>query len=351
MEFKALAGTTGEWLKGTGPESDIVISTRVRLARNIADFPFLSRATPAQRKELEELLGREIKASGALTKALYYPLEAATPLDLQFLVERHLISKDLANSSGARGVAFGDRESVSIMVNEEDHVRMQVLKSGLQIPGAFEQINRLDDLLEKRVDFSFSAQLGYLTVCPTNVGTGLRVSVMMHLPALVITKQIEKVFYAVSKINLAVRGLYGEGTQASGNFFQISNQITLGKSEEQVLNNLESAIPQIIRYERSAREALLGQSRVKVEDKVWRAHGLLRSARLITSDEVMDRLSDLRLGVNMGIVKDLTIKTINEIFIQTQPAHLQKMEGKELSSIQRDAGRAEFIRSKLDGKA
>ncbi len=348
MEFKALAGTTGEWLKGSGPESDIVISTRVRLARNIADFPFLSRATPAQRKELEELLGREIK--DILPKGIYYPLESALPLDLQFLVERHLISKDLANSTGARGVAFAERESVSVMVNEEDHIRMQVLKSGLQIPGAFEQINKLDDLLEKRVDFAFSAQLGYLTVCPTNVGTGLRVSVMMHLPALVITKQIEKVFYAVSKINLAVRGLYGEGTQASGNFFQISNQITLGKSEEQVLNNLESAIPQIIRYERSAREALLGQSKVKLEDKVWRAHGLLRSARLITSDEVMDRLSDLRLGVNMGIVKDPSIKTINEIFIQTQPAHLQKMEGKELTSLQRDAARAEFIRGKLDEK-
>ncbi len=351
MEFKTLAGTAGEWLKGAGPQSDIVISTRVRLARNLADFPFLTRATVAQRKELEEILRREIKASGALQKDPYYPLDGAPPTDLQFLVERHLISKDLASSEGARGVAFSEREVVSIMVNEEDHLRMQVLKSGLQIGAAWEQINKIDDLLEKQVDYAFSPQLGYLTVCPTNVGTGLRVSVMMHLPPLVITKQIEQVFYAVSKINLAVRGLYGEGTQASGNFFQISNQITLGKSEEQVLNNLESAIPQIIRYERSAREALLGQSKVKLEDKVWRAHGLLRSARLITSDEVMDRLSDLRLGVNMGIVKDLNIKTINEIFIQTQPAHLQKMEGKELSSIQRDAGRAEFIRSKLDEKA
>ncbi len=348
MEFKSLAGTAGEWLKGTGPESDVVISTRVRLARNLADFPFLTRATATQRKELEEILRREIKAG--LHKEHYYPLDGAPPLDLQFLVERHLISRDLAASEGARGVAFGEREAVSIMVNEEDHLRMQVLKSGLQIQTAAEQIGKIDDLLEKRLDFAFSPTLGYLTVCPTNVGTGLRVSVMMHLPALVISKQIEKVFYAVSKINLAVRGLYGEGTQASGNFFQISNQITLGKSEEQIVANIASAIPQIIHYERNAREALLTQSKVKLEDKVWRAHGLLRSARVITSEEVMDRLSDIRLGVNMGILKDLSIKTVNEIFILTQPAHLQKMEGKELGTLQRDAARAEFIRGKLGEK-
>lgn len=348
MEFKSLAGAAGEWLKGSGPESDIVISTRIRLARNIADFPFLTRATPAQRKELEDLLSHEVKASGALTRGLYYPLDGAPALDLQFLVERHLISKDLASSAGARGVAFGERESVSIMINEEDHMRMQVLKSGLQIPAAWAQIDKIDNLLEKRIDYAFSSQLGYLTVCPTNVGTGLRASVMMHLPALVITKQIEKVFYAVSKINLAVRGLFGEGTQASGNFFQISNQITLGKSEEQVITNLESAIPQIIRYERSAREALLNQSRVKLEDKVWRAHGLLKSARVISSEEVMDRLSDLRLGVNMGLIKDLSIKAINDIFILSQPAHLQKMEGKELGGPQRDALRADFIRARLE---
>ena len=351
MEFKTLAGTAGEWLKGSGPESDIVISTRVRLARNLADFPFLARITPVQRKEIEDLLRREIKASGALGKDLYYPLDGATPLDLQFLVERHLISKDLASSEGARGVAFSEREVVSIMVNEEDHLRLQVLKSGLQIQHAWEQVDRIDTLLEKRVDYAFSPQLGYLTVCPTNVGTGLRVSVMMHLPALVITKQIEKVFYAVSKINLAVRGLYGEGTQASGNFFQISNQITLGKSEEQIVSNIESAVPQIIRYERSAREALLNQSKVKLDDKVWRAYGLLRSARVITSEEVMDRLSDLRLGVNMGILKEISTKTINELFILTQPAHLQKMEGKELTTLQRDASRADFIRTKLGEKA
>lgn len=350
MEFKSLAGTAGEWLKGTGPESDIVISTRVRLARNLADFPFLTRTTPGQRKEIEDILRREIRASGSMPKDLYYPLEVSPPLDLQFLVERHLISKDLATSAGARGVAFTERETVSIMVNEEDHLRIQVLKSGLQIQQAWEQIDRIDDMIEKRVDYAFSSHAGYLTVCPTNVGTGLRVSVMMHLPALVITKQIEKVFYAVSKINLAVRGLYGEGTQASGNFFQISNQITLGKSEEQVTANIESAIPQIIRFERSAREALLGQSRVKLEDKVCRAQGLLRSARVITSEEVMDRLSDIRLGVNMGLLKEPSVKTINEMFILTQPAHLQKLEGRELNSLQRDTARADLIRQKLGDK-
>ena len=350
MEFKALSGNAGEWLKGSGPESDIVIATRVRLARNLADFPFLTRATLVQRKEVEDILKREIKATGALGKELYYALDGISPIDLQFLVERHLISKDLAASEGARGVAFGERESISLMVNEEDHLRMQVLKSGLQIRPAWEQIDRIDDHLEKTVDFAFSPQLGYLTVCPTNVGTGLRVSVMMHLPALVISKQIEKVFYAVSKINLAVRGLYGEGSPASGNFFQISNQITLGKSEDQILSNIESAIPQIIHYERSAREALLGQSRVKLEDKVWRAFGLLRSARTITSEEVMDRLSDIRLGVNMGVLKELNIKTVNEIFIMTQPAHLQRLEGRELTGPQRDAARADFIRGKLGEK-
>jgi protein arginine kinase len=229
MDLENLTKTSGEWLRGTGPEADIVISSRIRLARNLAAFPFTNRATNHQRGEIESLLRDRIAKLELDPNLSYLNVPALSPLDRQLLVERQLISRELASAEGPRGVALGPRETVSLMVNEEDHLRLQVMRSGFSLDEAWQDIDKVDDLLEQRVSYAFSEEFGYLTACPTNVGTGMRSSVMLHLPALVMIKHIEKVFRALQKINLAVRGLYGEGSRASGDFYQISNQVTLGK--------------------------------------------------------------------------------------------------------------------------
>ncbi|MBI4576832.1 MAG: protein arginine kinase [Planctomycetes bacterium] len=348
MEIAELQRQAGEWLSGQGPESDIVMSSRVRLARNLGGRPFLTRATDEVKTEIERT-SREALLSAALAEGLLYiNVMDATPIERLFLVERHLISKEHANASGQRGVALGKKERISIMVNEEDHLRLQVLCSGYQLREAWVEMATLDDKVESRLDYAFSSQFGYLTACPTNVGTGMRVSVMLHLPALVMTRQIDKVFHAVSKINLAVRGLYGEGTNSSGDFFQISNQVTLGRAEEDLIRQIEDVVPQIIKYERNVRESLFKDNPKGLEDRVWRAYGMLRFARTITSNETMELLSQVRLGVNMKIIEDLDINTVNELFILAQPAHLQMCKGKKLDSPERDVARATFIRNWLE---
>ena len=339
--------TTGEWLCGEGPENDIVISSRIRLARNIAGFSFLHGASVEERKRINDLLREKIHKAGIADDPIYYDLESANAIERAYLVERHLISRELAEAQGPRSVAVARDESLSMMINEEDHLRIQVLQSGFRLWEAWQRISEVDDKLAELVDYAFSPQYGYLTACPTNVGTGIRVSVMMHLPALEWTKQLRKVFKAVNKMNLAVRGLYGEGTQASGDFYQVSNQITLGKSEQEIVGTVESVVRQIIRYERKVRQALITDSRGNLEDRVWRAYGMLKNARIISSDETMDLLSSVRMGVNMGLISDVSIDTVNELFVQTQPAHLQKREGREIDTADRDAARAQLIRSRL----
>src|SRR5205807_10283342 len=233
-------------------------------------------------------------------------------------------------------------ETVSLMINEEDHIRLQVMRSGFAIDETWQQIDRVDDLLEQRISYAFSDDFGYLTACPTNVGTGMRASVMLHLPALEQTKEIEKVFRALQKINLAVRGLYGEGSRASGHFYQISNQVTLGKSETAILGEIRDVVPTIIGYERQARAALLRDSRQLLQDRVARAKGTLCNATMMTSEETMDLLSSVRLGVNLGLLGDVRIDTVNELFIHTQPAHLQKLMGSLLDSEERNTARAQY---------
>ncbi len=347
MDLNDLQTSAGEWLGGTGPDSDIVMSSRVRLARNLAEFPFLSRATPKDRGQIERRIQTELKRALPAPDLRYFSLPPLPPVDRQFLVERHLISREHAYGKGPRGVCLGGGETISIMVNEEDHLRLQALRSGFQLRSTWEQVDDVDSRLEKVLDFAFSPQFGYLTVCPTNVGTGMRASVMLHLPALVMSQQINKVFQAVSKINLAVRGLYGEGTQASGDFYQFSNQPTLGKSELEIIETIERVIPKIIEYERTVREQLVEQRREVIEDKVWRAYGMLQTARTINSEETMDLLSAVRLGVNLKIIRDVGISTVNELFILTQPAHLQKLERSELNGPERDITRATYIRNRL----
>jgi len=348
MELDSLLHHVGEWLRGDGEESDIVVSTRIRLARNIDGFHFLTKATLEQKREIEALVRRKLNEIDLLIELSYISLPSLSEIDRSLLVERHLMSKEHSEGAGDRGVAISEDETVSIMINEEDHLRLQVFRSGFELHGVWAQACEMDTLIESRMPYAFHSQFGYLAACPTNVGTGMRASVMLHLPALVLTKQIEKVFRAVTKINLAVRGLYGEGTQASGNFYQISNQATLGKTEQELLDNIASVVPQIIRYERRARESLMAESEKRLEDKVWRSVGILQNARRMSSGEALELLSHIRLGMNTGILKNDSLPQINEMLLFSQPAHLQKILRKGLEPSERDVARADFIRKTLN---
>lgn len=348
MELNDLTHRSGEWLRGSGPEADIVISSRIRLARNLADYPFISRASEQDRGQIENALRERILGLAASGKLLYVDIEELEGVDRQFLVERHLISREHAESEGARAVAIDCQERFSVMINEEDHLRMQVIHSGLDLQSVWEQANHIDDLIEEKVTYAFHEKLGYLTACPTNVGTGMRVSVMLHLPALVITRQIDKVFRSLQKISLAVRGLYGEGSQAMGDFYQISNQITLGRSEDDLIKQIGDIVPVIIDYERQARDFLFKESHENLHDRVSRAYGILRTAQTISSEETMHLLSSVRMGVNLGLIPDLEIPAVNEMLIHTQPAHLQKLSGSELDTTDRNIERARYLRRHLN---
>lgn len=348
MNLDGMLPNLGEWLRGTGPDSDVVVSTRIRLARNLASFPFATRASAAQKAEIETR-ARDAVAQANIPGSLHYiSINGLPAIDRQFLVERQLISRELSTVlEGPRGVAFDDRESTSIMVNEEDHLRLQVMRSGLALEDAWTQIDAVDDALENKLTYAFHDQFGYLTACPTNVGTGMRASVMLHLPALGITKEIEKLFRSLRKINLVVRGLYGEGSRASGDLYQVSNQVTLGKSEAKVLQEIREVIAMILDYERRARAALMQEKRQAEQDRVARAIGTLGSATMITSDETMELLSTVRLGIQLRLLDDLPATTINQLFIQTQAAHLQKIMGVPLDGEERNAARAKYLRNRL----
>ncbi len=343
-----LLDKSSEWMDGSGPDVEIVLTSRVRVARNIQGIPFPNKANSRQRIRAFNVVEKAVKENDYMQGSLIMKLDKMEEIDRQFLIERRIISRELAQRGGSgAGVAIGQREIVSIMINEEDHMRMQVLLPGFQLIDAWHLADQLDSAFEKEINYAFSSHLGYLTACPTNVGTGIRASVMLHLPALVLAKQIEQVIQAVIKLGLAVRGLYGEGTEASGNLFQISNQVTLGKTEEEIINNLDGVIRQIVGHERNARKLLLKNKKMQVEDRVGRAFGLLCYARTITTKETVNLLSALRMGVDLGILPQVSRRTINELFIVTQPAHLQKLTSQRLSPSERDVNRADLIRKKL----
>ena len=349
MQISRLADRLGEWLSGTGPDSDVVISSRVRLARNIEGFNFPARLAGDQRKACADHIRERIIESNLVEEEGYFNLEDYTQLQRHFLVERHLISREQEDGEAGRGCAIGDQEILSLMVLEEDHLRLQILKSGFQPEDTWRIATNVDDLLEKHLNYAFSPQLGYLTSCPTNLGTGMRCSVMLHLPALVLTRHISKCFQAMAKIGLNVRGLYGEGTEASGDFYQISNQSALGKSEDCIVRDLAAVVPEVLKYERNARKTLLSRDRGRIEDRVWRAYGMLKHARILSSEEAMTLLSALRLGVHTGILPGIDAETVNELFIFSQPAHLQVRVGRDLSPQDRDVMRADFFRERLPG--
>lgn len=357
MKLEDLVREPGQWLRGGGPEEEIVMSSRVRLARNLQGHPFPQWADGKQRAETLAAVLRAVEASRFLKGALVLRISDLEEIDRLFLVERHLISHEHAaggNGPRRRGggteqkaVVIGDREIVALMINEEDHLRLQVLRSGFNLDEAWSVLTQVADELEQKLRCAYLPQWGYLTACPTNVGTGLRASCMLHLPSLVMTKQIHRVLHAITKLGLAARGFYGEGTEAAGNFFQLSNQVSLGISEEEILDNLRRLIRQVIDQERAARRALLDGSREALEDRIWRAYGTLKAAHLITSAEAVGLLSMVRLGVDLGLIPKLDRGKVNRLFIQIQPAHLQKIEGRPLSPPERDARRAKLLRDSL----
>ena len=350
FNINELTKSSGEWLNGQGPMSDIVISSRIRLARNLAAYPFLTRADSAQRQEILDIVIGAIKNLKLKSEIFFFDVDKANDLDRQVLVERHLISRQHAEGNGCRGLAVSPPETVAMMVNEEDHLRIQVLRSGFQLNEAWEEINEIDDQLAAELEFAFHPRYGYLTACPTNLGTGIRVSVMLHLPALKLTGEIEKVFQAGKDLKLAVRGLYGEHTEAAGDFYQISNQTTLGRTELDYIDDFKNEIiPKIVDYEKRARKHLTEKKSVALDDAIYRAYGLLGNARTMSSQETMLLLSHLRMGVHLGYLNDIDLKVINELFIKTQPAHLQKIEGRILDGEERSILRAELIRRRLTG--
>jgi len=373
MKLTDLSSDINEWFGGSGPLADIVISSRVRLARNLAGHKFLSRCSNAEKSDILKKLRDVLMSLDLGDKVFYISIDKAPALDRHLLVERHLISRNHAFGKGPRGVVIAQREFFTAMINEEDHLRLQVLKAGCQLSQCARQVHHIDDMIEQKVEFAFSPRYGYLTACPTNLGTAIRVSVMLHLPALKMTGQIEKFFNAARDMNLAVRGLFGEGTEAASDLYQLSNQVTLGVSESAIVTEFENTIiPEVVEYENAARNQLLTKQPDILDDKISRAMALLQNAHLISSQEALFLLSHLRLGINMHnhmgastpAIKrlcslkgssdtdersGLSITTINRLFMLTLPAHLQINYGKPLDPTHRDALRAQIIRSALNG--
>lgn len=342
------AQPTTEFIGGQGPDSDVVMSCRVRLARNVVGFPFVRVATPQQQSQLLKLM-KDVLASGDMSPRMtWLDLAETTPRERQMLVERHLISRQHADAECRRAVALSSDESLSIMVNEEDHLRMQILAPGLQLDDVLKRINQIDDAIEQRVEYAFDSRWGYLTACPTNVGTGARFSVMLHLSALKITNEIERVRRAAKELKLAVRGYYGEGSDSAGDFYQVSNQVTLGKNEEELLAEFNKRIvPKIIDYERHARKMLADQNPAHLDDRVHRALGTLRTARLMGAEEAMRLLSRVRLGISLNRLEGIKLETINKLFLEVQPSHLQVQVKKACTGAELREARAKLIREAL----
>jgi len=350
MKLDDYIHNTAQWLKGVGAHSDIVMSSRIRLARNLTTKPFPSKANKKELNDVLDVVREAMSAISYFKASELFKINELDNVDKQFLIERHLMSHDHATNPEGKAVLVSDEESLSVMINEEDHLRIQVMQSGLNLDESWKIANAIDDALSKKLDFAYSVQWGYLTSCPTNTGTAMRGSVMVHLPALVMTKQINKVLAAVAKLSFASRGFYGEGTQASGNFYQISNQVSMGHSEEDVIQNINGLMRQIIEQEEQARQAMLLQNKPMLEDKIFRSLGILRNAHIISSQETVELLSMVRLGVDLTVINNVDRKAINELFIMIQPAHLQKIEGKKLTAAERDTKRANLIRQKLGGQ-
>jgi protein arginine kinase len=344
-----LSKAVSSWMSEEGPDSDIVLSTRIRLARNIKEFMFPTLFTPEEGKKVVDCVESGIKgdSENGMSNLELLRMSDLQSLQKRVLMEKHLISPNLADDSSYGAVLLSPEEDISIMVNEEDHIRIQCLFPGLQLKEALKRANELDDQLESELDYAFDERRGYLTSCPTNVGTGLRASVMVHLPGLILTQQINRVIPAINQLGLVVRGIYGEGSEALGNIFQISNQTTLGKSEEDIVDDLLNVVSQIIAQERAAREALVKTSNIQLENRVFRSYGVLAHSRILSTKEGAQCLSDVRLGIDLGYIQNISRTILNELMIITQPGFLQQYAGGTLRSSERDVRRATLIRERL----
>lgn len=347
MRFATLIKHPADWMTGGQAEHGAVLTSRIRLARNLRGHPFPGWAKRDQRAAALDLLRPAVEALPAMKDAFSHELGDLSSVQKQVLVERHLISREHAARGDGSAAVIERRQTFSLMLNEEDHLRMQAIRPGLQLTAAFNALSELDTALEDSLEFAFDPTLGYLTTCPTNLGTGLRASAMLHLPGLVLSDQIGQVLQAVNKIGLAVRGLYGEGTESLGNLYQISNQSTLGESEETIIRRLERVISQVSNHEQNAREKLLEDDPEMVSDKVGRAYGVLRYAHIIDSKEALNHLSLLRLGGTLGFFPAETVTVCDTLLMDIQPAHLQLHSGRKLTPEERDSIRAEIVRSRL----
>jgi len=353
------ADRVGSWLDDQGPDADVIVSCRVRLARNVKGYPFVLRLDPERAEALCDSLRTLFQGDAIEGETVWVGMDDASAVMRLLLRERHLVSRDLAptdprrNAQPGRAVAFNTAETISVMINEEDHLRLQSLSGGLGLRATWERLRDLDTTLERELPFAYSRALGYLTGCPTNVGTGMRASVMLHLPALgLVRKELEKVFTAAQRTGLAVRGMYGEGSRAAGDFYQISNQVTLGRSEEELIGDLESLVPCIVDFERKVRNVLFEEQTKGVEDRVNRSHGMLRTARSLPTDVALLHLSNVRLGACLGIVPGISTAEINRMAIQIQKAHVHTLSGGDVDQelpepTERDRMRAAFLRRRF----
>jgi protein arginine kinase len=337
----------GAWLDGTGEEAEIVLSSRTRIARNLQGHRFTHHCDVA---ELGDILKTSMEAAShtrAFQGGVAAEMGEISMPDRQILVERHLISRDFSSESVHRGLVFTRDEGLGLMINEEDHLRIQSFASGFDLGTAFRHANDLDDQLAPELRVAYHERLGFLTACPTNLGTGMRVSVLIHLPGLVHSKEIHRLLESLRKLSHSARGLYGEGSEVMGNFFQLSNSAALGTPEEVMQKNLREMVVKVITYERRAREMLFRKARRLLEDKVWRAYGLLRYSRSVSTKEALSLISAVRMGVGVGLVTDVPVRTLNELLVYIQPAHLQKIKGTPMDPQERDVARAEYIRDAL----
>jgi len=347
MNLNQFLTPSSETARRTGPRDEIVMSSRVRLARNIRDAVFPGWAKKPERIRVLELIRPAVEGLPEMVGAFSESMDNLSPLDKQILVERHLISREHAAKSAGSGLVLNHDESFSVMINEEDHLRMQALRPGLQLKQAWLAIDQVDSALEKQLSYAFNSALGYLTACPTNLGTGIRVSAMLHLPGLVLAEQINPVIQSVNKLGLAVRGLYGEGTEALGNVFQVSNQMTLGESETTIVERLDKVVSQIIEHEENARAVLLEKKPKMVYNHIGRSYGILANAHSVSSKETMNLLSLMRLGIDLGLFPGTERSLTDELFILIQPAHLQRQRAEKLSGEERDLIRADMLRDRL----
>ena len=356
IDVTSLADFGLGWLEASGPHADIVLSTRLRLARNLQGHAFTLKLRDAERLQIYERVRHAADKHSDLKGGIAFDLAGLSDLSRRVLLERHLISRELAGERGeapgqGAGLILGPRDTVGLMINEEDHLRLQTLVSGLRLTDSYRRIDRLDEELGSQIPFAYHQEFGFLTSCPTNVGTGLRASVLIHLPGLVLTKQIGQVLQGLGQMGLTFRGLYGEGSEVIGNFFQISNQTTLGRSEEDLIEHLQKIVSKVIHVEIEKREVLMRDAPAVMEDKIWRAYGLLKHARALAFDEMMNLLSGVRLGVSMNMLSGLRVYTLNKIMIYAQTAHLEQAAGRSLTEAESDLHRAAYVRRVLETEA